>query len=121
MNIKPIVFIEEGSLDKNELVKLSKNSGITDADIITYKKGTAKPELVSVEYDGKKDIEEQKTRVKNYILNELSQFMCTNTTVLRNYSYVTMRDEFKTTYEGTLDDFIRNFEEQLNKGLESID
>ena len=50
--VNNFIFIEEGSLDTNNMLKLLQNSGMTDANVIRYKQGTAKPELINIESEG---------------------------------------------------------------------
>lgn len=132
---KYIMLVEDGSVDLDDLdekigeLGQSKSGSVLP---IVYRQGAAKPELVCIpECDGKdtkmsseKEIEDAKKMVRNYILNELSIFMDTNTErcVMTDPTlYNPIAVKTVTKYYGTPDDFLQKFEEQVNKGLNLID
>ena len=118
--VNNFIFIEDGSLDAENLNKLMKNSENSKVKFITYKQGAAKPELVSIAQSeaAQQNPEVYKKEAKEEMLNHLREFLKirTETTVYEEYSYVQMKDitTYKTSYRGTMDDFIGEFEHFLN-------
>lgn len=113
---KQFLLVEEGSLDQNNMLKFLQNSGMTDANVIRYKQGTTKPELVSVE--GNDDVmEEIEKRTTNKILDALAMFLDDRTErhMETSADFFTMNEKFinKLIFRGTFDEFMKQFEEYL--------
>lgn len=120
--VKSFIFIEDGSLDTENLRKIMDNSGNADVKFITYRQGAAKPELVSIENNEpvknmsayRKEIIEMH---RNVVLKALETFI--NDKVERHVE--TDFDHFyqkgvyhhKLIYRGDTDDFTKQFEHFL--------
>lgn len=114
--VKNFIFIEDGSLDTENLRKILDNSGGTDVKFITYKQGATKPELVSLEIsEAAQNPEVYKQEAKDELIKALYEFIIDNT---ERYCYDDMMEravKCKTVYKGTVDDFMENFYKYLNR------
>ena len=116
--VNNFVFIEEGSVDKENLRKILDNSGMTNANIIRYKQGTTKPELITIENDDSqinlvehnKNITEMNTAK---ILTCLVKFLheCGDTRVDRDIA--SNMDHVYTVYRNTPESLVENFKQFL--------
>ena len=121
---KQFLFIEEGSIEYPHLRKFLDKSGLTDANIINYKKGAPKPELVSIQKDsqGSSEIEIMKETVKackqlffEDLQGFLDEYAEKQSYHESNAAMMVDRDVHLLICRGTLDDFMNNFKEYLNK------
>lgn len=104
--VKDFVFIEDGSLDQYNLLKLLENSGMTNENVIRYKQGSPKPELVSVECNT--------PQLTNELMLEYLKEYLDNTAEKKSESYFdnyecTFKIHYTTTIDDTIDDFITKF------------
>lgn len=115
---KQFLLVEEGSLDQNNMLKFLQNSGMTDANVIRYKQGTTKPELVSIESNDDV-VEEIEKRTTNKILDALAMFLDDRTErhMETSTDLFAMNEKFinKLIFRGTFDEFMKQFEEYLTK------
>lgn len=121
--VNNFIFIEDGSLDAENLNKLMKNSENAKVKFITYKQGAAKPELVSIESSEatqqnpdvykKEGEKETLKRLYDFLLNSfnVSQYY------FDDYDAVTIQNSrrCKTSYNGSIDNFMMEFETYLDK------
>lgn len=117
---KEFLFIEEGSVDQNNMLKFLQNSGLNDASIIRYKQGAPKPELVSISSDPAELIAAVEKGTIDNVLDILEKFLDANTERVVQTTdpmYGPYAVVCKTVYKGTMDDLIRNFKELLNKHM----
>lgn len=118
--VKNFIFIEDGSLDTENLRKILDNSGGTDVKFITYRQGTTKPELVSLEVsEAAQNPEAYKQEAKDELIKALYEFIIDNTEryCYDDHDYMRMEHTIKckTVYKGTVDDFMENFYKYLNR------
>lgn len=116
--VKDFVFIEEGSVDQYNMLKLLENSGLTNDNVIRYKQGSPKPELVSVKTDDKIDINEIRSKAvdecRDYLMDNLFKFI---DKIAIKHSF---RDEiYRQTLHNmqineTPESFVNKFKEFLN-------
>lgn len=118
---KEFLFVEEGSVDTNNMLKFLQNSGLNDASIIRYKQGAPKPELVSISSDPAELIAAVEKGTIDNVLDILAKFLDANTETIAQTDVDVMRGlsavVCKTVYRGTADDLIRDFKELLNKHI----
>ena len=112
------IFIEEGSVDTENMRKILDNSGNADVKFITYRQGAAKPELVSIESNDDV-VEEIEKRTTNKILDALAMFLNDRTErhMETSADLFTMNEKFinKLIFRGTFDEFMKQFEDYLIK------
>lgn len=113
------LFVEEGSVDQNNMLKFLQNSGMTDANVIRYKQGAPKPELVSVANDSAELIETAEKETVDNVLDLLAKFLDANTETYSqtDVMYGPHNILYRTTYKGTVDQLIRDFKDLLNKHM----
>lgn len=100
-----LIFIEDKSLDEEGLKKLEQ-VGITDKNIVFYRQGATKPELVSVEQNA--------PQLTNELLLEYLREYLDNVAGKKSESHF---DSFECRFkvfnslaiDGTLDEFMTNF------------
>ena len=112
--VKNFIFIEDGSVDLENMRKILDNSGNTDVKFITYRQGAAKPELVSIERsDATQNPEVYKEEAKEKLLSVLLDYLHIHTikSVERHHNYLTITDDVihKMLYLGTPESFIEHF------------
>ena len=120
--VKDFVFIEEGSLDQYNMLKLLENSGLTNDNVIKYKQGSPKPELVSVDITGKEiekeDIQSLVNKAENNILTALEEFLYEYTEKSGEEYFDNQLCRFVTyhtlTVKGNVNDFMNNFKDYLS-------
>ena len=120
--VKDFVFIEEGSLDQYNMLKLLENSGLTNDNVIKYKQGSPKPELVSVDTTGKEiekeDIQSLVNKAENNILTALEEFLYEYTEKSGEEYFDNQMCRFVTYYtltaKGNVNDFMNNFKDYLS-------
>ena len=112
------IFIEDGSVDTNNMLKLLQNSGMTDANVIRYKQGTTKPELVSIESDDELVNATERRTIKN-VLDILDKFIAekTETSTLAEWSADIFADRIthRTVYVDHDDSFTDSFAKFLER------
>lgn len=109
--VEQFLFIEEGSVDIPSIQKFLKNSGLTDANVIRYKKGSPKPELVSVNNDEKR-IEALKAETTKNIMQTLIQFLEQHAVIHPEFvkaSDMYIGCKYNITYQGDVPDFMEAF------------
>lgn len=108
--VKNFVFIEDGSLNEGNLDKLRK-VGITDENMVVYRQGSTKPELVSVEH-------ETPQLTNELMLKYLEEFLYEYTEKKGEEYYDNQMCRFATYYtltaKGNVNDFMNNFKEYLS-------
>ena len=116
--VKDFVFIEEGSLDQYNLLKLLENSGMTNDNVIRYKQGSPKPELVSVNNTAEIVSETEKLTIEN-ILCIAKAFLEENTEkiVETNFDmyYPDRKVAYKTIYQGTIDGLMNELRQVIDR------
>lgn len=115
--VNNFIFVEDGSLDTYNLRKLLEKSQMTEANIIRYKQGSPKPELISVN-NSEIDIDTIRTEAgderENHLMDSLFEFL--DKKAIKH----SVRDEFtfQTFYNmqinETPESFIKKFKEFLN-------
>ena len=118
-----VLLIEEGSINDPNLRALLSAYNLKEKDVVKYRAGTNKPELVTiVDSELAQNPEIYKQQARDEILSDLYEFLGrigdgSVENVWDNYECrpVTL---FKMTYKGTKEDFIAQFTEFLdrNKG-----
>lgn len=115
---KQFLLVEEGSLDQNNMLKFLQNSGMTDANVIRYKQGTTKPELVSVESNDELVNATERRTIKN-VLDILDKFIAekTETCTLAEWSADIFADRIthRTVYVDHDDSFTDSFAKFLER------
>lgn len=118
--VNNFIFIEEGSIDTNNMLKLLQNSGMTDANIIRYKQGMAKPELINLECESEQVnlVEHDKgvaARTEAKIISGLLKFLheCSEQRVDRDVMSNT--EHVYTIYRNTPESLVENFKEFLTE------
>lgn len=115
---KDFLFFEEGSIEYPYLKKFLENSGFTDANLIEYKKGAPKPDLVSIELsEAAQNPEVYKKEAEERMLKALAEYL-DNTAekkAVSEYNYYAFRDEvyYSLTVDGTVDEFVNHFKDFL--------
>lgn len=113
------LFIEEGSIDQNNMLKFLQNSGMTDANVIRYRQGAPKPELVGMQNHNDAAVHQIRLDAKieqtDFLLQSLEEFLAKNTEF--NTFFDTMRNAGRCImqYEGTIDSFIDKFKVFLDR------
>lgn len=119
---KQFLLVEDGSLDQNNMLKFLQNSGMTDANVIRYRQGATKPELVSVNNDAAELVKTVEKETVNNVLDILEKYLEANTERISQTNtdlfHPTMHVIYKTTYRGTLDELMNAFRRLLNKYIE---
>lgn len=124
--VKDFVFIEEGSLDQYNMLKLLENSGLTNDNVIRYKQGSPKPELVSVDTTGKEiekeDVQdivnEAERQIKNNIFETLEEYLDNVSEKKTNDGYNIETCKFETYHVFTVFDSVQDFVAKFKKFLE---
>ena len=115
--VNNFIFVEDGSLKQEDLKKLFTVSGMSDANVIRYKQGATKPELVSVENDNRpSEVEIMNKTIETYRnvgFGALEKFIIGNTQREAFYNDILCRNQHKIIYRGSIEDFLDNFREFL--------
>ena len=119
---KEFLFMEEGSIEYTHLRKFLDKSGFTDGNIIQYKKGTPKPEIISVEVSEPATTlnpEVYRQEAREELLKSLYEFLVCSTERYSHdeYDYMSMehRVEYTTKYRGTISEFMDKFKNYIEK------
>ena len=114
--VKNFIFIEDGSVDLENMRKILDNSGNADVKFITYRQGAAKPELVSIEQsEATQNPDVYKKEAEEEILKGLYTFLIERTERTSNLDHISRDILFRTIYNGHIDDFMTEFKNFLNK------
>lgn len=113
------LFIEEGSVDTLNLRKFLDGSELSETNIIRYKKGAPKPELVSlVKHDDAavdKIIIDSKKEQTDELLKKLEQFIGEYAEFNKFFDAQRNAGRCIMKYEGTPETFIGQFKVFLDK------
>ena len=116
--VKNFIFIEDGSVDVENMRTILDNSGNTGVKFITYKQGANKPELVSIESsEFTQNPEVYKQEARETMLTYLYDFLLEHTERLSyvepDHATIMSNIRYKTTYHGTMDELIDNFKRYI--------
>lgn len=116
------IFIEEGSVDAENLRKMVENCG--DAKIITYRQGATKPELVSIENNNlENNIKGIEDRTMNRMISLLYDFLHEEKIHIEydtsafdaGAGRCAYQDVATMIYQGDRECFMTDFEAYINK------